>query len=161
MKALVMYDSYFGNTEDLAIAIGNAIKSLVDVEIRKVTDLDPEHVTGVDFLVIGSPTRAFHATKNTKDFLKGIAKKEYAKMKVIAFDTRMWMEDGESKVLNRMVKTFGYAAEPMGTLMEKRGAKLLVDPIGFYVVDTEGPLKEGEEERAARWAKTAIQEELA
>lgn len=160
MKALVMYDSYFGNTEDIAIAIGNALRGVLDVEVRRVTELDPKHVKGIDFLVIGSPTRAFHATKNTKNFLKGIAKKEYTHMKVIAFDTRISMEDVDSKILNRMVKTFGYAAEPMGMMMEKRGAKLLVNPIGFYVIDTEGPLKEGEKERAALWAKEAIQEEL-
>ena len=145
---------------ETVIAIGNALRGVLDVEVRRVTDLDPKHVKGIDFLVIGSPTRAFHATKNTKNFLKGIAKKEYAQMKVIAFDTRISMEDVDSKILNRMVKTFGYAAEPMGMMMEKRGAKLLVNPIGFYVIDTEGPLKEGEKERAALWAKEAIQEEL-
>jgi flavodoxin len=34
MKALVVYDSVFGNTEQIAQAIGNALGSQKDVEIR-------------------------------------------------------------------------------------------------------------------------------
>lgn len=161
MKALVVYDSYFGNTEDVAISIGNAIRDLMEVEIVRVSDLEPGHVKGVDFLVVGSPTRAFQATKKMKDFLKSIRKEEYSNMRVIAFDTRIATEDVDSKVLNRMAKAFGYAAEPMGTMMQKRGAKLLLDPVGFFVKDTEGPLKDGEKERAANWVKEAIQKEMA
>lgn len=160
MKALVVFDSYFGNTEDVAIAIGNALRDLVNVEVKRVSKLDPKYVKNVDFLVIGSPTRAFQATRKVKEFLKGIPKTEYAHMKVIAFDTRIATEDVDSRMLNRMAKAFGYAAEPMGLIMEKRGAKLLLDPVGFYVEDTEGPLKEGEKERAAAWVKEAIQKEL-
>jgi len=160
MKALVVYDSYFGNTKDVAISIGNALKELMEVEIAKVSDLDPKQVKGVDFLVVGSPTRAFQATKKMKDFIKNIRKQEYANMKVIAFDTRIATEDVDSKMLSRMAKAFGYAAEPMGDMMEKRGAKLLLDPVGFYVKDTEGPLKDGEKDRAANWVKEAIVKEI-
>ncbi|BES63895.1 hypothetical protein SANA_03340 [Gottschalkiaceae bacterium SANA] len=160
MNVLVVYDSYFGNTEDIAIAIGNALKEYMSIDIKRVSKLDPKYVKGIDFMVVGSPTRAFQATRKIKEFLKGISKEEYAHMKVIAFDTRVAMEDTDSKMLNRMVKTFGYAAKPMGEIMKKRGAKLLLDPIGFYVKDTEGPLKAGEKERAAAWVKEALQREL-
>ena len=34
----------------------------------------------------------------------------------------------------------------------KAGASLVVPPEGFYVQDTEGPLKNGELERASDWA---------
>lgn len=160
MKALVVYDSYFGNTEDVAIAIGNALKETMSVDVKRVSKLDPKYVKEIDFMVVGSPTRAFQATRKVKEFLKGISKEEYAHMKVIAFDTRIATEDTDSKLLNRMVKTFGYAAKPMGEIMKKRGAKLLLDPIGFYVKDTEGPLKTGEKERAVAWVKEVIQKEL-
>jgi len=160
MKALVVYDSYFGNTENVAVSIGDALKELVEVEVKKVSDLEIDQLAEVDFLIVGSPTRAFQATKNIKEFLKHIKKEDYAQLKVIAFDTRIAPEDTDSKVLNRMVKAFGYAAEPMGTMMQKRGAKLLLDPIGFYVKDTEGPLKEGEKDRAVNWVKEAIIREI-
>lgn len=160
MKALIVYDSYFGNTEDVAIAIGNALKETMSVEVKKVSKLDPKRVAGIDVMVVGSPTRAFQATRKVKEFLKGISKEEYGHMKVIAFDTRIATEDVDSRMLNRMTKAFGYAAKPMGEIMKKRGAKLLMEPVGFYVKDTEGPLKEGEKERAAAWAKEAIQKEL-
>ena len=40
--------------------------------------------------------------------------------------------------------------------LEKKGGELVIPPEGFYVGDTEGPLLEGELERAADWAKQII-----
>ena len=48
---------------------------------------------------------------------------------------------------------FGYAAKPIADRLEKKGGQLAVPPEGFYVTDTEGPLVEGELERAAEWAR--------
>jgi flavodoxin len=160
MRALVVYDSYFGNTEEVAKAIAGGLKDLVQADVIRASDFDPKRVKGFDFLIIGSPTRAFHETKRIKVFLKGVARDEYEKMKVIAFDTRIATEDIESRLLSRMEKAFGHAAEPMSDIMKKRGGELLIDPVGFYVQDTEGPLKEGEVDRAVEIVRQAIQKEI-
>jgi hypothetical protein len=47
-----------------------------------------------------------------------------------------------------MVRLFGYAAEPIAKSMVKKGGELVGDPVGFVVLDSEGPLKEGELERS-------------
>ncbi|MDD4346819.1 MAG: hypothetical protein PHZ11_08045 [Desulfitobacteriaceae bacterium] len=74
-------------------------------------------------------------------------------MDVLAFDTRISAKDTNSKVLNVFIKVFGYAAEPIGEKLQKKGGNLIAPPEGFFVKDSEGPLKEGELERAANWVK--------
>lgn len=52
-----------------------------------------------------------------------------------------------------MVGLFGYAAEPIAKRLKKAGGKEAAAPAGFIVTDTEGPLQDGELERAADWAR--------
>ena len=49
------------------------------------------------------------------------------------------------------MKLFGYAAEPISKKLRNKGAEIVIPPEGFCVNDTEGPLKEGELERAKSW----------
>ncbi len=51
------------------------------------------------------------------------------------------------------MKMGGYAAPRIVEALKKKGGNLVVPPEGFLVKDREGPLKEGELERAATWAK--------
>jgi flavodoxin len=62
MNALVIYDSVFGNTEQIAQAIGNALGSQEDVKIVRVSNVKPEQLTGLKLLIVGSPTRQFRPT---------------------------------------------------------------------------------------------------
>ena len=70
MKALVVYDSFFGNTEKVAQAMGDALASQAQVQTLRVGDVRPEHVTGLDLLIVGSPTRAFSPSPAIKNWLK-------------------------------------------------------------------------------------------
>jgi hypothetical protein len=47
-----------------------------------------------------------------------------------------------------------------GVLKKKRG-NLVEFPEGFFVKDKEGPLKEGEPERTASWAKEIVENQSA
>jgi hypothetical protein len=58
--------------------------------------------------------------------------------------------------LNFFVNIFGYAAKPIGERLVKKGGDLNMPPEGFFVTGTEGPLKEGELERAADWARQLL-----
>lgn len=156
MKAFVIYDSKYGNAEDLAIAIGNAMKPLMHVGIVRVADLEPEFVQGLDLLIIGAPTLAFHASRLTKHFLVGIPKEEFQRMKILVYDTRTTPESKNSSFFHRIIDRFGYAADGMKTILERRGGKLIAKPEGFYVKEVEGPLLDGEEERAVNWALQAV-----
>ena len=53
MKALVVYDSFFGNTEKIAQAMGDALKSQAEVRTLRVGDVKPEHLTGLSLLIVG------------------------------------------------------------------------------------------------------------
>jgi flavodoxin len=157
MKALVIYDSVFGNTGKIAQAIGNALGSQEDVEIVRVSDVKPEQLTGLTLLIVGSPTRQFRPTGATTSFLKSIPKGGLKGVKVAAFDTRFTLSEIENvRILAFFVRIFGYAAKPIADRLEKKGGELVIPPEGFYVGDTEGPLLEGELERAANWAKQII-----
>jgi flavodoxin len=160
MKAFVVYDSFHGNTEDIAIAIGNALKEMMHVGIVRIADLEPELVGGLDFLIIGSPTKAFFANRMVKHFLVGIPQEEFKDMGVLVFDTRSDPKDVESTILTRILKRYGEAAQQMKDILEKRGAKIIADPQGFLVDNVEGPLKEGEEDRAVAWALEAVKKEI-
>jgi hypothetical protein len=78
-------------------------------------------------------------------------------IKVAAFDTRISTVDVNSRFLNVLVKLFGYAAKPIAYKLEKKGGSLVIPPEGFLVKASEGPLKDGELERAADWAKLIIE----
>ena len=156
MKVLIVYDSFFGNTEQIARAVGDAIGDALaphaDVATLRVGDVKPEHLAGLSLLIAGSPTRAFSASPATKAWLKALAPNSLRGIKVAAFDTRADMNDVNSRALTAFVKLFGYAAEPIATSLTKRGGMLVIPAEGFFIVDKEGPLKDGELERATAWA---------
>jgi flavodoxin len=158
MKALVVYDSVFGNTEKVAQAMGDALGSQAEVQAMRVGDVRPEHLSGLDALIVGSPTRAFSPTPAIKGWLRGLPARSLEGVRVAAFDTRVSLEEVDSALLTFMVKLFGYAAEPIGKRLVRKGGKPAMPPEGFIVEGTEGPLREGELERAADWARQILPE---
>jgi len=157
MKVLIVYDSVFGNTEKIAQVIGNAMGSQAEVNILRVGNVKQENLRGLDVLIVGSPTRAFKPTKEITNFLNGFPKNGLKGVKVAAFDTRFTMSAiEESRVLPFFVRLFGYAAKPISNRLKKKGGELIISPEGFFVEGVEGPLKEGEIERAASWAKEIV-----
>ena len=157
MKAMVVYDSAYGNTEKVAQAVANALGSQEDVVLARAGDVKPEQLAGLTLLIVGSPTQKFSPTSATTHCLKSIPEKGLAGAKVAAFDTRFTEGEIEKvRILAFFVRLFGYAAEPIAKRLEKKGGVLAVPPEGFYVGDTEGPLLEGELERAADWAEQIL-----
>jgi flavodoxin len=157
VKAMVVYDSMYGNTGRIAEAIGKALGPKEDVEIVRVGEVRPEQLAGVTLLIVGSPTQRFSPTGATTQFLKGTPKNGLEGVKVAAFDTRITeSEIGKVRILAFFVSIFGYAAKPIADRLQKKGGQLTVPPEGFYVGGMEGPLLEGELERATDWAKQII-----
>ena len=156
MKALVVYDSVFGNTEKVAQEMGQALGSRAEVQTLRVGDVKSEHLAGLDALVVGSPTRAFSPTPAIKNWLKSLPSNSLHGVQVAAFDTRISVKDIDSAILNFLVKLFGYAAKPIGNRLTKKGGDLSVPPAGFFVEDSEGPLRDGELTRAADWARQIL-----
>jgi flavodoxin I len=152
MNTLIVYDSFFGNTEKIAQAIGNALAPTHTVQVVRVSELQPGQLRGVQQLIVGSPTRAFRPSPAIQAFLKGLSRQDLRDMQVAAFDTRVDITKVNSRLLTVFVNLFGYAAQPIARGLQKKGGKLVGTPEGFFVKDKEGPLEEGELERAAGWA---------
>jgi flavodoxin len=153
MKVLVIYDSVFGNTEKIAQAIGEALARDNDVQILPVGEVKAAYEQGLELLVIGSPTRSFRPTETMTNFLKAMPKNSLKDIRVAAFDTRIALETIDSSALRFIVDKGGYAAKAIAKELEKKGGYLLVPPEGFLVTGEQGPLKDGELERAAKWVE--------
>ncbi len=146
MKTLVIYDSVYGNTEKIAKAIGDAITG--EVEVLRVGDVNSSELKTFDLLIVGCPTHGGRPTQPMQDFLKEVPEPALKGTNLAAFDTRL---------PKRWVGIFGYAAGRIAGSLKRKGGTLIGSPEGFFVEGTEGPLKEGELERAADWAKEIVE----
>ena len=153
MKTLIIYDTVYGNTEKIAKAIGDAITG--DVKVLRIDEVNPPELESIDLLIVGSPTRGFRPTKSVQTFIDNIPGDNLKGIDVVAFDTRIHSSDVGTG-LRLLMKIGGYAAPRIANGLKKKGGDLAVLPEGFFVKDKEGPLKEGELERAASWAKEII-----
>jgi hypothetical protein len=72
------------------------------------------------------------------------------------FDTRVDILKAPA-VLRFMARLFGYAAGTLAKLARAKGGTVVGEPVGFLVAGTEGPLLEGELERAVRFAESSEQ----
>ncbi len=159
MKSLVLFDSVFGNTEKIAQAIGTGLETGSEVTVRKITDTNAAELSEMDLVVVGSPTRGFRPTKPVADFLQVLPTRLLRGKKVAAFDTRMSQQEIDSSVffLKYLVKAFGYAAKPISAGLLRAGGVQPYQPEGFLVHGQEGPLFDGELERATEWGKKLLE----
>jgi flavodoxin I len=148
MKVLIVYDSAYGNTEQIAKAIASAFSTQDNAGILRAGEVKSEQMQGAEVLIIGSPTNGGKATKQMLDFLNLLPESAIKSLKIAVFDTRL---------TNKMAGIFGYAAGKIADNLKKRGGNLILSPEGFFVKRSKGPLKEGELERAASWGKTISQ----
>ncbi len=153
MKALVIYDSVFGNTEKIARMISDSVKEKVDVRLVNVSAIIPEQLQGMDLLIVGSPTRGFAPSDNMKDFLAKLQTGSLKGIKAAVFDTRMDLKNIPF-LFRGIVNRGGYADKPISEALKKGGADLIAPSMGFFVTGQEGPLKAGELERAAAWGRS-------
>ena len=159
MKILVIYDSVFGNTEKIARAIAAALADALsegNIALLQAGQAQLDQLAGSDLLVVGSPTRGFRPTEALAALLDRLGRNSLQGVRAAAFDTRFKADELDSAFTRFVVKTGGYAARRIADRLMKAGAGLAVPPAGFYVADTEGPLLDGELERAAAWAKSLL-----
>jgi flavodoxin I len=142
MKIMVVYDSTYGNTERIAKAIGGAIAG--EAVVVRAGEVNPAELKTIDILIVGSPTYGGRPIPSVQEFLDRISESDIKGKKVATFDTRF---------STRMVRIFGFAADKISDNLRAKGGTLISSPQGFFVKGKEGPLKEGELERAAGWAK--------
>jgi flavodoxin len=143
MNTLVVYDSQFGNTEKIARRIADTLGEFGTARAMRVTEYTPDTLKGVELLVIGCPTQAWHSTKVAQTFITELGHQPLERLVIAAFDTRFdkprWLT--------------GSAALGMEKQLKRLGAHQL-PPESFLVTASEGPLAEGELDRAVEWARS-------
>ena len=154
MKTVIIYDSYFGNTEKIARTIGEGCGS--DVRVLKAAEASEKDIAAASLLIVGSPTRGFRPTEGVTAFISSLSPDALREKYTAVFDTRIDVANSKQPILRLFGRVFRYAAPALAKGLEDKGGKLIAEPEGFYVNDTEGPLREGEVERAKGWGMTLI-----
>lgn len=161
MKALVVYESMFGNTADIAEAIAAGLRETMGVELLEAHEAPRAPSDDIDLIVAGGPTHAFSMSRTRtradaiaqgavqgkadfglREWLNGIPDERHASS-LATFDTRV------AKVRHLP----GSAARSAAKAGHKRGFTSSASPESFYVEDLTGPLLEGELERATAWGR--------
>jgi NAD(P)H dehydrogenase (quinone) len=75
LKVLIVYDSRSGNTEKMAHAVAEGVKSEgVDVEVKKVDEASVDELPNIDGLILGSPVYYGLPTSKIKGFIDASVK---------------------------------------------------------------------------------------
>ncbi|HEY7488457.1 MAG TPA: flavodoxin domain-containing protein [Streptosporangiaceae bacterium] len=160
MRVLVVYESMFGNTQQIAKAIAKGLASYGQVDIVEVGDASTvEPRNGHDLLVVGGPTHGLGLSRpGTREAAANQAANGVVSRRI---GLREWLEVAETP---RQVPTatfdtrldkprwlVGSAARGVAKRLRRYGGRLVVAPESFLVKGTPGPLRDGEVERARRW----------
>ena len=143
MKARVIYESFYGNTEKIARAIADELAATCEVTILNVKSGATPDLHGVDLLIIGCPIIQFKPSAGMGAYLASLTPDMVKGLHFACFDTRVHAP----KFLT------GDAGLTIKKQLEGMGAVAIVEPGRFYVRGKEGPLDVNEIEHAARWAK--------
>jgi flavodoxin len=141
MRSVVIYDSLYGNTKQVAEVMAKELGADI-FSVEKIQEID---LAAYEIVVIGSPTHGGRPTPAIHSWLNAWTVGAAVK-KVVCFDTRM-NEKTVSWWLTLLMKLIGYAADKMKAMVISRGAAEVVTA-GFLVTDKEGPLAKGELTRA-------------
>ena len=158
MRALVVYESLWGNTEKVARAIGARLSADAEVEVAD-SDSAPPSVDGFDLLVVGGPTHAFSMSRpGTRE---EAVKSHAAPHKPVA-GIREWLGQLERPGTGIPAVAFdtrvdkprlpGSAAKAAKHELGSLGFSTAIKQHTFRVHGYEGPLVDGELEEAAQWA---------
>ena len=163
MRTLVVYESMWGNTEQVARAVADGLEDRGQAEVLDVSEQVPGDLQDVDLLVVGGPTHAFsmsrpstradamtkgarpgHERRGIREWLDALPESDVA---VATFDTRV----GTVRHLP------GSAARKAAKEVRRHHVGRLADVASFYVEDLAGPLLDGELDRAEAWGRSLAQ----
>jgi flavodoxin len=148
MNALIVYHSQFGNTRQVAEAIAEGLQGAGAVRTISAEQLAAADLQGVDLVVMGTPTHKMNLPDAVRPVFDQLPRRSLRGVPVAAFDTSYEM----SAFLARFT-----AAKRVDRELRKLGGKRLVLPETFHVQHHhEGPLCDGEIERAKTWAGSIL-----
>ena len=158
-RALVVYESMFGNSEMVAQAVADGIAEVMSVALVDVSKA-PTDLRGVDLVVAGGPTHVFSMSR---EGTRRTARGHGATHGSVETGLRDWLWelpdehrhwfaafDTKATTVRRLP---GSASHSAAKASRHHGFHEAIAPESFYVLDVEGPLVEGELERARAWGR--------
>jgi len=177
MKVAIVYESMFGNTHEVAEAIREGVREKhpeAEVDCVPVSEAAPDQVSAVDLLVVGAPTHIRGMTTGMSRRM-GISGEEKAKASgkpahelepaAEGPGVRDWFASLPQAESGSVAAAFdtrlpgsmaGGAARGIARRLRRHGYELVMDPEGFVVEDSYGPLRDGEAERARQWGTALV-----
>jgi flavodoxin I len=128
------------------------VRSSVMCLLRSASEADATALAGARLLVVGGPTYGGEPSTAMEEFLDRIPEGSLDGVSVAVFDTRISAKD-TALPLRLLLGVIGYAAGRIAKALRAKGARIVGEAEGFIVEGREGPLRDGETERAASWAK--------
>ncbi len=169
MRALVVYESMFGNTHSVAEHIAEGIETAFATTVVPVHDATPTLVAEAGLVVIGGPTHV-HGMSSARS--RAGAEEMAAKDDDLALDSdacgdglRDWFQAlPDSAGSGHLAAAFdtrvhasalltGQASKGIAKRLRTHGFDLLVDPESFFV-DKSNHLEDGESDRATAWGRS-------
>ena len=165
-RALVVFESMFGNTEQISRAVVDGLEAAgVPARACEVSTAPAELPSSVEMLVVGAPTHAFSLSRPQT---RSDAVRQGADQSKAAVGLREWLETVvpdrpvhvavfDTRI--RKVRRLPAAAGPSAArLLKRRGFSRVDRPVAFLVDDLQGPLVDGEVERATSWGRSLAAE---
>ncbi len=156
MKAVVVYESYWGNTAAVARAIAEGLGP--DARAMSTAEAAGEPLADVGLIVAGSPIIAFQLpTEKTRSDMAAKPGKAPSPPNLSHPSMRSWLEalpKGSGRVAafeTGFKLSPGGAAGAILKLLESRGYQPVAKKQRFLVKGSYGPIREGELERAKSW----------
>ncbi|CUR58646.1 putative Flavodoxin/nitric oxide synthase [metagenome] len=157
MRALVVYESMFGNTREVAEAIAAGLRGQVEAEVHDV-ETAPQSLAGWDLVVAGGPTHAFSLSRPST---RADAVSQGADEGSVRVGLREWLHDLRPGSDGQAFACFdtrvsavrhlpGSGARKAARMAEGAGFRL-IGRESFWVSGTPGPLVDGDLERARLW----------
>jgi len=167
-RALVIYESMYGNTEQIARAIGEGLATRMPVEVVDVGVAPTKLAADVRLVVVGGPTHAFGMSRpSTRE---SAAKETESPLVSSGIGVREWLETLEPPAElpvaaaydthvdhPKLLRHLGSAATAIAKRLEKLGIDVVAEPEHFWVTGSLGPLREGELERARDFGQSVAE----
>jgi hypothetical protein len=157
-RALVVYESMFGNTADIAREVAAGLAGTGSVDLVEVGDAPSPPDEAYDLVLVGGPTHGFSMSRPST---REDARRQGAHGAVDR-GVREWVGDLTAGPHHPLLASFdtrvskvrrlpGSAARRADRIARRLGYRTACKPESFYVADVSGPLVEGERGRARAW----------
>lgn len=156
MKAVVVYESLWGNTAAVAGAIAQGLGP--EAKAVSTAQASAEELAGADLVVAGGPVFGFQlSSERMRQSIRDRPESGAPAPDLSGPPLRAWLEAlppgiGKCAAFDTRVRgPFGKGAPTVAEGLQAKGYQLVARPEGFIVTGKYGPLRKGELERATRW----------